>query len=33
MLVRIANRVDFDQTASNLDLCCLSRSFWHATSV
>ena len=38
MFVRIANRVDPDQTAkllkqSDLGLHCLSRPFWPATSV
>ena len=35
MLVKIANRVDPDQTASSFDLGlnCLSRPFWQATSV
>ena len=36
MFVRIANREDPDQTASessDLDLLCLSRPFWQATSV
>ena len=36
MLVRIANREDPYQTASkqsDLDLHCLSRHFWQATSV
>ena len=36
MLVRIAIREDPDQTAleqSDLDLRCLSRLFWQATSV
>ena len=33
MLVRIANREDPDQTASNLGLQCLSKIFWQAISV
>ena len=33
LLVRIANREDSDPTTSDLDLHCLSRSFWQATSV
>ena len=33
MLVRIANREDPDQTASDLGLHCLSMLFWQATSV
>ena len=33
MLVRIANRKDLLQKQSDLGLHCLSRPFWHATSV
>ena len=33
MLVIIANGEDLDQTASDLGLHCLSRSFWQATIV
>ena len=33
MLVRIANREDPDQTASDLDLCCLSRPYWQTNGV
>ena len=32
-LVRITNREDPDQKQSDLGLCCLSKPFWHATSV
>ena len=33
MLVRIANREDPDQTASNLSLQYLSKTFWQTFSV
>ena len=33
MLVRIANREDADQTASDLNLRCLSRPFWQVICV